>query len=87
MTAVVSLDSRRQTATPAPAAPLAIATGDRILRMPAVRERVGLSAATIYRLIVRDEFPAQVPLGGKSVGWRESAINAWIASRGLGGAA
>jgi len=51
-----------------------------------VRDRVGLSRATIYRRMLRSEFPASVPLGGHIVGWRESDINAWIAARGTGGA-
>lgn len=87
MSAVVSLDSRRQPAAPTQATPLVIAPGDRILRMPVVRERVGLSTATIYRRIAAGDFPAQVPLGGKSIGFRESAISEWIATRGPGGAA
>lgn len=83
---VVAFPSR---ATPlAPPPPLVLAPNDRILRMPAVRDRVGLSPATIYRRM-RDPikpFPASVPLGGNIVGWRESEINAWIATRGQDGA-
>jgi prophage regulatory protein len=89
MSAVVNIDSRRAqaepSAEPAPS-PLAIAPNDRILRMKSVRDRVGLSRATIYRRMLRSEFPASVPLGGHIVGWRESDINAWIAARGTGGA-
>lgn len=75
-----------QRAAPVAPAPLVLAPNDRILRMPAVRDRVGLSTATIYRRINRGAFPASVPLGGTIVGWRESDINAWIASRGEGSA-
>lgn len=70
----------------APPPPLVLAPNDRILRMRAVRDRVGLSAATIYRRMHRGDFPPSVPLGGNIVGWRESEINAWIAARGQGGA-
>ena len=87
MSAVISLDGRRQASTPVPAALPVIAPSDRILRMPMVRERVGLSKHTIYRRILDREFPAQVSLGGTSVGWRESEINAWIAGVWQGGAA
>lgn len=83
MNAVIDLATRREPTTPAP---LKIAPGDRILRMATVKERVGLSASTIYRRIASNDFPAQVPLGGTVVGWRESAINEWIASRGQIGA-
>ena len=54
---------------------------DCILRLPRVRERCGLSTATIYRQMATGDFPRAVSLGGKAVGWRESAINAWIAAR------
>ena len=75
-------------AAPRPApAPLVLAPNDRILRMSAVRDRVGLSTATIYRRIARGAFPSSVPLGGTIVGWRESDINAWIATRGRVGEA
>jgi prophage regulatory protein len=88
MNAVVDLATRRAPAAPTTThAPLVIAPNDRILRMRALRERVGLSRASIYRLIARGLFPPSVPLGGTIVGWRESDINAWIASRGQGGGA
>ena len=66
---------------PAPAMP---APHDCILRLPRVRERCGLSTATIYRQMASGDFPRAVQLGSKAVGWRESAINAWIAARGEG---
>lgn len=82
--AVVHLAERR--GLPAPAAPAEIPPVDRILRIKTVVDRVGLSRATIYRRMGKGEFPEQADLGGISVGWRESEINAWIASRGKGGA-
>ena len=60
----------------------ALAPRDCILRLPVVCARTGLSAATVYRRIAAGHFPRAVSLGGKAVGWRESAINAWIAARG-----
>lgn len=74
-------------ATPAPAMPippLPIHPNDRILRLPVVKERIPLSTATIYRRIAAGLFPKPVALGGRAVGWRESEINALIAS-GFGG--
>lgn len=55
---------------------------DCILRLPSVRQRCGISAATIYRRMAKGDFPRAVSLGGKAVGWRESTIDAWIATRG-----
>lgn len=62
---------------------------DRILRRPEVRFRVGLSDSQIYSLVSEGKFPAQVKLaeGGRAVGWRESDIAAWIASRQTAGSA
>jgi prophage regulatory protein len=77
MSAVVDMSSRRLPARAVPTVPLVI---DRILRLQAVKDRVGLSRATIYRRIQRKEFPASVPLGGNIIGWRESEISAWIAA-------
>lgn len=83
MSAVVKLSSRRLLLAEVPTVPL---MRDRILRLREVCERVGLSRASIYRGVNRGEFPRSVSLGGRSIGWRESDINAWIASRGAGGA-
>lgn len=52
---------------------------DRILRLPVVIARTGLSRATIYRRAGVD-FPKPVRLTTRSIGWRESEIDAWIAN-------
>lgn len=67
-------------AADAPTAPLILPAPDRVLRQHEVVGRVGLSIETIYRRIKVAAFPQPVRLGPQSVGWRESAINAWIAS-------
>jgi prophage regulatory protein len=54
---------------------------DRILRLPMVRDRTGLSRSTIYDLIARDLFPRPVKLGPRAVGWRESTIEVWLEER------
>lgn len=51
---------------------------DRILRLPAVLERTGLSRSTLYRRIQCGSFPAQVPISIRCAGWRESEINDWM---------
>ena len=83
MSAVANLSSRRLLLAEVPTVPL---MRDRIQRLKDVKDRVGLSRATIYRRMPRGEFPASVSLGGGLIGWRESEINAWIASLGTGGA-
>ncbi|HGW5373309.1 helix-turn-helix transcriptional regulator [Pseudomonas aeruginosa] len=52
-----------------------------LIRMPAVRARIGLSKSQIYRLIGLGEFPAPVPLGAKAVAWRADQVDAWIAAK------
>lgn len=56
-------------------------TGRRFLRQGGVKDRTGLSAATIYRLIADEKFPAPVPLGPGSVGWVEDEVDGWINDR------
>ena len=52
---------------------------DKILRMRTVLQRTGLSRSTIYRKIKDGTFPNQVRISEHCCGWRESAINRWIA--------
>lgn len=51
---------------------------ERILRLPAVLDRTGLSRSTLYRKIERGEFPRQVKISSRCAGWYESAVNAWL---------
>lgn len=50
----------------------------KILRLPAVKERVGLSRSTIYLKISKGEFPEPISLGDRAVGWLEEDINHWL---------
>lgn len=54
---------------------------DFLIRLPSVSTRVGLSRATIYRLLKAGAFPAPVRIGARSVAWRASDIDAWVNSR------
>jgi prophage regulatory protein len=49
-----------------------------ILRLPAVKSRTGLSRSTIYAKISEGDFPVQVSLGKRAVGFVESEIEQWI---------
>lgn len=57
---------------------MTIETPDRMLRLKAVLERTGLSRSTLYRKVDEGRFPRQVSLSTRCVGWRESAVNAWM---------
>jgi prophage regulatory protein len=52
-----------------------------ILRLPEVKNRVGLSRSAIYLAISRAEFPKPVQLGARAVGWLESEVEEWIGER------
>lgn len=49
-----------------------------ILRLPAVKSRTGLSRSAIYSLIAQGNFPKQIFLGERTVGWLEEEIEAWL---------
>ena len=53
----------------------------KILRMPEVMKNTGLARSTIYKMIAENNFPVQISLGVKSVGWLESDIQSWIQER------
>ena len=48
-----------------------------LLPIKAVKGRVGLSEATIYRMLHRGTFPKPRKVGFKSL-WRSDEIEAWI---------
>lgn len=54
---------------------------DRILRLPQVEAATGYKRSHIYSLEARGEFPKRIALGARAVGWRQSAISAWLDSR------
>ena len=53
-------------------------TPDKILRLPTVLERTGLSRSTVYRKMEAGTFPLKVKLNEHCCGWRESDLNRWI---------
>lgn len=61
--------------------PVSAPTQERFLRLPEVIHQCGLSRSTLYDLIARNAFPAQVSLGGKNVAWLQSEITAWMEER------
>ena len=52
-----------------------------ILRLPQVTGRTGLARSTIYAKIAERSFPKPVNLGPRAVGWLESDIEDWLASK------
>lgn len=58
--------------------PMQTDTPDHILRIQAVLKRTGLSRSTMYRKMENGTFPRNVQISTRCVGWRESAVNAWL---------
>lgn len=52
-----------------------------IWRLPEVVRRTGLSRSTIYEMVSREEFPRQVKLGRRAVGWLANDVDEWIRSK------
>lgn len=57
-----------------------------ILRLPAAKQRTGLSRATIYRKMRSREFPAAKRLSTNCVGWVAAEVEAWLTDRAPAGA-
>lgn len=55
----------------------------RLLRLPAVCDRTGLSQSGVWRAVREWRFPAPVRIGQQAVAWHEAAVDEWIASRPL----
>ena len=60
-----------------PPRPAAIARSRRILRLPAVRDKTGLSRSQVYRELGH----MRIKLGPNTAGWIESEIENWLAER------
>ena len=53
----------------------------RVLRLPEVIERTGISRSLIYRLIKEGNFPKQIHTSKRTSSWIESEVNEWLDSR------
>ena len=52
-----------------------------ILRLPAVKGRIGLSRSSIYQLVGESRFPRPTALASRAVGWLESKVDEWLAAQ------
>lgn len=59
----------------------------RVLRIKRLKEKTGLSGSSLYNKLnprskyFDETFPKPIRLGTSSVGWIESEVDSWIASR------
>jgi len=56
-------------------------TPDTILRLREVLQKTGFSRSTLYNKIAKNEFPHQVSLGARAVGWLKQEVDGWISER------
>ena len=54
---------------------------NRLLRLSEVQARCGLSRSSLYRKMRDRSFPEPLKVGVRAVRWRESEIEAWLATR------
>ena len=52
-----------------------------VIRLPEVKKITGLPRSTIYRYIKQNNFPKQVPLGNRSVGWIREEVLSWVTEK------
>lgn len=53
----------------------------KIIKVPEVLERCAMSKASLYRMLQRNEFPRQVRISIRSIGFYEHEVNEWLAER------
>jgi prophage regulatory protein len=67
--------------TPSPMFQNGYTPRERFIRLPEVLYTTGLSRSTVYEMMSRRQFPAQVSLGGKNVAWLASEVEQWMDER------
>lgn len=54
---------------------------NRIIRLPEVKNKTGLSRSTIYLGMAKGIFPKAISLSERAVGWLDSDIEQWLDAR------
>ncbi|MBD3767950.1 MAG: AlpA family phage regulatory protein [Gammaproteobacteria bacterium] len=54
---------------------------ERLLRLKALTEMLGVSKGTVYKLMETEGLPKPIRLGANSMAWKLSQVQAWIESR------
>jgi prophage regulatory protein len=52
-----------------------------LLRLPAVRAKVGLCRSSIYDRVAKGTFPKPINLGSRAVAWASTDVDRWISER------
>jgi prophage regulatory protein len=59
----------------------ASASAERLIRLPSVLERVGVSRSTLWSWVREGRFPPPVRLGLRAVAWKSTSVDRWIEER------
>jgi prophage regulatory protein len=54
---------------------------NKIIRLRAAKDWTGLSRSTIYAMMKSGDFPQNILIGARAVGWLESDIRSWVDAR------
>lgn len=54
---------------------------NKILRLPEVKIKTGLSRSTIYLRMTKGTFPQTISLGERAIGWLDSDVEQWLDER------
>lgn len=50
----------------------------KIIRLPEVKNKTGLSRSSIYLRMSNNEFPQSISLGSRAIGWLNADIEQWL---------
>ncbi|MBG3130571.1 AlpA family transcriptional regulator [Proteus mirabilis] len=53
----------------------------KIIRLPEVKSKTGLSRSSIYLRMSNGEFPQSISLGSRAVGWLDADVEQWLDER------
>lgn len=53
----------------------------KILRLPEVQIKTGLSRSTIYLRMTKGTFPKTISLGERAIGWLNTDVDQWLDER------
>ena len=54
---------------------------NKIIRLPEVKNKTGLSRSSIYLRMSNGEFPQSISLGSRAIGWLDADIEQWLDER------
>ena len=58
-----------------------LAGHERVLHVSTLLPAIDISASTLWRRVKDKSFPQPISLGGRSKGWLQSEVQAWIKER------